>query len=642
VFPSLSLIQFNAPNSLSKLSLFCTSGNQKGVSYSPRSFKIVSAFVFIRSSPLLKVAAATATLVSTPLLLLYGNIPGSTILEFAKALVNGWDALMHFSIYPLAVFTLLLSFYFAHFRGQGQGLCYKKCDTGSQGQHKSAKRCCKVCACATAHKAAQIVVLLFSLSISITSQLQIIKPSWIWNPFLWGNYKVYQPADVQLASEGLCLDNNPSESRAREPLCLSNDSWNVLSSGALSSKNAADVKTVLDGISYVRNQSGGIIINVMSRDTIDSIKPLRQNIEGLLLFFPKLSVVVFENDSIDGSRDAFKQWGKEAKGYDVDVMECEDAPDCKFGVSHRYDATEATDYFRSSAIGNMAKYRQRMVDYILSNHKYDDYSHMIVIDLDLCISLSPLGVLHSLGMMPENPVASSGRQVWPGSFGTLVPPYDFTAFRPHVTKSNEHLVKLHKKFCALMPPGDRWRNVCDAVSPMQLVQILAHDRAGNEMYRVDSAFNGGTMYPLKLTRETHAQYDEGDDGQRCEHIAFNLSLQKPMYVNPKWDMHISPSRPGGPTGARALKSIVRIVFTPRLSLLLIFVSLGCIALFVFSVMALGMHLIYPLCIKGIVRRRIKSTPLPLLDTRIQLQSELDFMGLAPKRKLSDFAAVKHV
>ena len=43
----------------------------------------------------------------------------------------------------------------------------------------------------------------------------------------------------------------------------------------------------------------------------------------------------------------------------------------------------------------MADYRQRMVDYILE--KYPTYSHMIVIDLDLKVSLSPFGILHSLG-----------------------------------------------------------------------------------------------------------------------------------------------------------------------------------------------------------------------------------------------------
>jgi len=117
-----------------------------------------------------------------------------------------------------------------------------------------------------------------------------------------------------------------------------------------------------------------------------------------------------------------------------------------------------------------------------------------------------------------------------------------------------------------MPSVDPWRNQYDAVSPMQLMMVLSHDRSSSkELYRVDSAFNGCTLYPIQLIRESKAQYDAGDDGQRCEHIGFNLSLKKPMYINPKWDFHIKPTKPGGPTGVRALKNVVRIVFTPRLS-----------------------------------------------------------------------------
>ncbi|MFN9953423.1 MAG: hypothetical protein ACK55I_10005, partial [bacterium] len=78
---------------------------------------------------------------------------------------------------------------------------------------------------------------------------------------------------------------------------------------------------------------------------------------------------------------------------------------------------------------------------------------------------------------------------------------------------------------------------------MQTMLILGLDMLRNEPYEVDSAFNGATMYPLKLIRDSRARYDAGDDGQRCEHIGFNLSLQKPFFINPQWVMHMSPSLP---------------------------------------------------------------------------------------------------
>ena len=95
--------------------------------------------------------------------------------------------------------------------------------------------------------------------------------------------------------------------------------------------------------------------------------------------------------------------------------------------------------------------------------------------------------------------------------------------------------------------------MCDAPSPMQLFMILQNNDPlyhHGRPYEVQSAFNGITMYPLGLIRErgAAAKYDAGKDGQRCEHIGFNLSLRDTMMVNPKWTMHLKVNKPGGPNG----------------------------------------------------------------------------------------------
>eukprot|EP00568_Trieres_chinensis_P017380 CAMPEP_0183330558 /NCGR_PEP_ID=MMETSP0160_2-20130417/85363_1 /TAXON_ID=2839 ORGANISM="Odontella Sinensis, Strain Grunow 1884" /NCGR_SAMPLE_ID=MMETSP0160_2 /ASSEMBLY_ACC=CAM_ASM_000250 /LENGTH=492 /DNA_ID=CAMNT_0025498767 /DNA_START=684 /DNA_END=2162 /DNA_ORIENTATION=+ len=435
--------------------------------------------------------------------------------------------------------------------------------------------------------------LFFSLGASIQSQVQIITPSWIWNPFLWGSYKVYFPDDISNQIKGMCLDGKSDSSST---LCLPESSWKALSSGYLSSHNPDDVITVRKGLRYTRQDSFGLVITVLARDTVDTIDLLRKNVEGVVPFVSKLSVVVFENDSSDGTREAFKTWGAEVEGtYTVDVMECPEAVDCVFGISHRYDATESGNYFKSSAVGRMAEFRQRITDYVLSSTKYQDYSHMLVMDVDLGISLSPLGLVHALGKKQDAAVASAARQPWPGSFGTLTPEYDFSAFRAIETPRNRRILWLHSKFCELAPPGDRWRNICDCVSPFQFMLVWGHDKASTtEPFPVASAFNGAILYPLKLVRETDAKYDSGDDGQRCEHIGFNLSLKKPTYVDPKWMMNLKPSKLGGPEGKRALKNIFRIVFSPKISLPIFFQNFGCMLLFVYSLISLGMHAVYPM------------------------------------------------
>jgi len=114
-----------------------------------------------------------------------------------------------------------------------------------------------------------------------------------------------------------------STSNNKDPLCLSRSSWKTLSSGALSSRNSRDVQAVQQGIHFAKEQSGGLVINVMARDTIDAMEDLRYNVESLLPFFEnKLAVVVYENDSVDGTREAFKQWAQDASGYTIDLMNC--------------------------------------------------------------------------------------------------------------------------------------------------------------------------------------------------------------------------------------------------------------------------------------------------------------------------------
>ena len=72
-----------------------------------------------------------------------------------------------------------------------------------------------------------------------------------------------------------------------------------------------------------------------------------------------------------------------------------------------------------TSIAIMAKYRNRMLEYVLQKHAHS-HEHMLVLDLDLGVSISPLGVLHSLGSAPNDVVASRGLMVWHGTLGASV------------------------------------------------------------------------------------------------------------------------------------------------------------------------------------------------------------------------------
>jgi hypothetical protein len=500
------------------------------------------------------------------------------------------------------------------------------------------------------------------LAISIQTNLHMMYPSWFWNPFLLG-YNVYWPKSIAAATEGMCIERELSQlslvdsttefgrqmlkGHKNYPLCLSEKSWKSLSTDAISSRDEKDVAAVMNGIRYLKNESGGIAFSVMSRDTINAITALRANVEGFLDFTSNVSVVVFENDSSDGTREAFLEWSKEVEGkYIVDVVECEDHPGCKFDESHR-DFEKGIPYERTSAIGRMGEFRQRLVDHILKEPKYENYSHFIVLDIDLSVSISPFGILHSLGKLPNDAVASSGRQPRPGAFGSLKPPYDFSAFVAHETEKNKRMLKLNERFCALEPEGYRWRNVCRAVSVTQFMMIEIGDKLNNgEPYLVDSAFNGAVIYPIELVRKSKAKYDAGKDGQRCEHIGFNLSLKKTMYINPRWNMNLHPHLMGGPSGKRALRTVSDIMLSPIVGPVVFCQSMFSMIVCIYCIMTLVMLIVYPLWVyisRSAIFHPVKSSKKSVRErSKSPSMREIEFL-LNPnltvpsrKRKVSEF------
>jgi hypothetical protein len=319
-----------------------------------------------------------------------------------------WSSLLHVSSRPIAAVTLLTvavlpkgGIKYKAFGGGVMSSVYSVAANITQSQWKMSF--------------ALSFILLHVVIFQMT--LQMGYPSLLWNPFMWGWYKVYLPKDIGSALSGACFE----DTAARQPMCLEEWQWKELSSGALSSSNPDDVLAVQRGYQYLQNNSGGIIINALARNVEDAIPALRQNMEGLspLIKDDKLSLVVFENDSDDGTREAFKQWASEKNlGYSVDLISCgPQNPDCELNIIDRYDSNLFINP-KASGVGKLGEFRQITLDYIMSQPKYEEYSHMIVLDVDLGTSLSPLGLLHTLGQsgdLADNyVVASDSSQVWPG------------------------------------------------------------------------------------------------------------------------------------------------------------------------------------------------------------------------------------
>ena len=578
-----------------------------GFSLSPQMYAAQQNFRSLFDSPRAKVTTSLLALLGFPLIAFGSLIPASGLHNNIIAIYTAWDGLLSISCLAVAAHTLAGAIYYvrrsasipatrkardlpsfkdtvgacckSNSLGEAEPLTFKTWVSGVKTYATSSRQ-------RLFHCTAFVVLAWLLFLLGLVGPNSLVYPSWLWHPMLWGRYHVYNVKDVVPAVNHICTD--------KSNLCLNDREWEVLSAGTLSSTNYNDVRGVRAGQAYASQNS--IVINVLARDIKHNIPALRVNVESLVPLFKEVALVVFENDSSDGTRDIFKDWSNEPElGYIVDVMECEGVVDCKLKKNYR-DNVE--NYAYTSAIGEMHTYRNRAINYIQTDPKYESYSHVLVLDVDLSVPFSPLGILHTLGLKPNTVVASSGRQPWPTAFGSFTTPYDLNAFREHNTESTMGLENWHKRFCGITEPEERWRNECDALSPTHLVAIMWNDRKliDGDFYQVDSAFNGAVLYPIDLLRKTGAQYDKGDYGHRCEHVGLHYTINKfkQMVVNRKWDMHLMPNYPGGAAWGRAKKTTDRIMLKPKLMLSILFTHVLTVGIFIWASFTLFVYGIVPL------------------------------------------------
>lgn len=568
-----------------------------GLSLSPEVFSIKPNFLAILDTPWGKVVVSFSILLCFPLLA-YGSVaPGTGVLNNIIAIWSAWDGFLSIGSLLVLAHVIFGAVYFSLYSSgipENSDLgfrdcCFSVCKSPTTKNIASKSKAYVFSTRKRLFNTLGVVILVWLLFLlGIVGPNTLCYPSWLWHPFLWGRYRVYEKEPVKIAASHICTN--------KDDLCLSNKEWEILSAGALSKNNIKDVRAVRNGQMFASRNS--IVVNVLARNINEHVEALRINIESIAPFFKNVALVVFENDSSDGTRESFKKWSAESDiNYKVDLMDCEGVVDCKFKRKYR-DDIELEDFDFSSAIGEMHTYRNMAINYIQKDPKYTDYSHLLVMDIDLEVSFSPLGILHTLGVHPDHAVASSGRQPMPTSFGTLIPPYDMNAYREYNTERTIGLSNWHKLFCGISEPAERWRSECEALSPVHLIAIIWNERKliGGDFNRVNSAFNGAVLYPMDLLRTSGAQYDKGDTGQRCEHVGLHekMSEYKDMFLNRKWDIHVRPDLPAGPSFARAKKTKDRLMSKPKLVFVVLLAHVISVGLFVWSTLIISVYCIQPL------------------------------------------------
>eukprot|EP00656_Telonema_subtile_P002194 TRINITY_DN10956_c0_g1_i3.p1 TRINITY_DN10956_c0_g1~~TRINITY_DN10956_c0_g1_i3.p1 ORF type:complete len:396 (-),score=63.33 TRINITY_DN10956_c0_g1_i3:245-1432(-) len=361
-----------------------------------------------------------------------------------------------------------------------------------------------------------------------------------------------------MALDGVCTEGT---------LCLGVGAWSSLSAGQLDPREHGE--GVQRGLAWVRP---GVVVAVVARDLRASVLPLEQNLLAMCRLLPKVAVVLFENDSVDGTREALAAMARRITrpGCVIELIECSEAPDCMLAEKDRWDSVGGSWDTRQPITSRLSRYRNRVLQHVLG--KFGQYSYMMVVDPDLKASWSLLGMLHAIGASPGRAVASNGRMSWPGGLGSLLVPYDFAAFKQ---QQSGLLSVLHGWFCGLAPAVSQMRAQCDAMSPFQLSMVSAYDLGSAGPYVLASAYNGAVVYPMGLLNETKARYSPGA-GAECEHVQLHAMLGE-VVLDPAWKTVVELGERAGPQGLRALKMILLSCAEPSWILMGTIMSALCVA-----------------------------------------------------------------
>lgn len=224
-------------------------------------------------------------------------------------------------------------------------------------------------------------------------------------------------------------------------------------------------------------RESSVVISGLARDVRLYLPRVAARLERLGQMFEDYRVVLYENDSIDATREFLQDW--QAKNPRVTVL------GGRLGAPH-YPSSRSVD--RTSWL---ARCRNEYRNYLLGH--LPDVHFVVVVDTDLAGGFSYDGLAHTLAQNDWDVVGSLGLYE---RLGTALP-------KPHFA---------HADLWAFRP--------ADAQAADELAQKLSSDPTrGKALVPVDSAFGGLAVY----RREVFVAAPYG--GEDCEHVVFHNHLR---------------------------------------------------------------------------------------------------------------------
>jgi hypothetical protein len=249
-----------------------------------------------------------------------------------------------------------------------------------------------------------------------------------------------------------------------------------------------------------------IVFGALARDVTSTLDGMKTKIQGLGSLFKDYRVVIFENDSTDGTRRLLQQWQTENPKIQL-LTCCEDGNcECRLSVKNLHQVGMES----IQRMDKLRHFRQRVLRHVQQH--YNDYDYYMIIDFDLPGAIYRDGFLSTFSRDDFDMVFARGLTTFPIINTAL---YDGIAYLSDTDsfddKSNDLETAIH------------------------INKDLRSLRIGSPWAPARSGFNGMAVYRMKsILNATYILSDRKK--HRCEHIDLHYDMyqkgHRRIYYNP--------------------------------------------------------------------------------------------------------------
>lgn len=264
----------------------------------------------------------------------------------------------------------------------------------------------------------------------------------------------------------------------------------------------------------MKNQFGSIIICSIVRNADAGLKKNIPVIEQLCSMFKDWKVVIYENDSVDNTKEILSEWQKSNPQNIHVISETLDKP----LPTPKQSETKVNPFFSRKRISKMATLRNKYIDYVDKMSWNADY--LMVVDLDVS-QLKLDGIIDSF----------SRSEYW-------------DAITAYGYSTSPRLKKRYHDTYALCENGKETVPQTEAMIHSLADEYAQKCKNKDHLIPVCSAFGGLAIYRYEAIRGIRYDVDENDDDRvevRCEHYHFNREMASrghdKIYINPKMELN---------------------------------------------------------------------------------------------------------